>query len=129
MMMWLILILLVVVVALWFSGMLSALGGAMDKFKKEEHVKWDDGGRQRSGVILGPSGLRDEYPIRTDSGERVSVMELRLVAGNAPPKFAVGQEVIYCNSGVVASNSDGVYNVDLKDIANANVKASESQLS
>ena len=44
MMMWLLLILLVVVLGLWYAGMLPKLGGAADKFSKGDQVTWNSMG-------------------------------------------------------------------------------------
>jgi len=136
-MMWLLLILLVVVLGLWYAGMLPKLGGAADKFSKGDQVTWNSMGAltdanplMKTGIIQGKSGLLDGYSIMSSSGELVpNVQEPRLkrVGGN---KYAVGAEVIYCNSAVVESASDGKYTIKLKDPANlGGVVTSEAQLS
>jgi hypothetical protein len=123
MMMWLLLILLVVVLALWYGGMLSAFGGAADMFKKDDLVTWeDDMKRSRSGKILGPSGVNDMYPVWDDkAGQEIKVSEQTLANALRVQKYPNGSEIVYCNSGVVESFSDGKYKIKLNEPANTTI--------
>lgn len=88
--MWIVLLILLVVVALlaytgYLSELIKKLGGALDKFHPGDEVVWKDSAqKQWKGVVKGKSGLMNKYPVLLESGNTISVDDRFLTLTKCP---------------------------------------------